>query len=52
MKQNSRLRTELEEAQKENLLVKKYSGIICKRNRLEDYDSLMKTRMNLKVAGF
>ncbi|MBC8598739.1 IS3 family transposase [Lachnospiraceae bacterium BX10] len=37
MKENLRLRKELEEAKKENPLLKKSSGILCKGNRLEAY---------------
>ncbi|EGN42470.1 hypothetical protein HMPREF0991_03470, partial [Lachnospiraceae bacterium 2_1_58FAA] len=37
MKENLRLRKELEEAKKENLFLKKDSGILRKGNRLEAY---------------
>ena len=37
MQENRRLRKELEEARKENLFLKKSSGILCKENRLESY---------------
>ena len=36
MKEDHRLRKELEEAKKENLFLKN-SGILCKENRLEAY---------------
>ena len=35
MKENLRLRKELEESRKENLFLKKSGGILCKGNRLE-----------------
>lgn len=37
MKENLRLRKELEEVKKENDFLKKSSGILCKGNRLEAY---------------
>ncbi|MDL2301059.1 IS3 family transposase [Lachnospiraceae bacterium OttesenSCG-928-D06] len=42
MKENLRLRKELEESKKENPILKKSSGILCKGNRLEAYRFIQK----------
>ena len=43
MKENRRLRAELEEAHKENLFLKSV-GILCKRNQLEAYRFIDKNK--------
>ena len=49
MKENRRLRAELEEARKENLFLKKSSGILCKRNRLDVYLSIDENKDETEV---
>ena len=52
MKENRRLRAELEEARKENLFLKKAAAFFAKEIDQRLIDSLMKTRMNWESAGF
>ena len=49
VKENRRLRAELEEARKENLFLKKSSGILCKRNRLDVYLSIDENKDETEV---
>ena len=52
MKENRRLRAELEEARKENLFLKKAAAFFAKEIDERLIDSLMKTRTNWESAGF
>ena len=52
MKENNRLRKELEEAQKENLFLKKAAVFFAKEIDERLIDSLMKIKLIWEFAGF
>ena len=52
VKENRRLRAELEEARKENLFLKKAAAFFAKEIDQRRIDSLMKTRTNWEYVGF
>ena len=52
MKENRKLRAELEEARKENLFLKKAAAFFAKEIDQRRIDSLIKTRTNWEFVGF